>query len=445
MSIPIWEVQFDKDANPVFPAQEGEILRQLTSPPANATTDVVVISHGWNNDMEEARTLYREFIRQLEKVTPAGKTISVIGILWPSKKFAETELIPGGAAAAGSDPALDAALLDRLQELKHLFGEQEADEKLDRMKALVADLHKDPGKQNAFVALLGEIMDRHTDERQRSEDEGRAKISERTDGAALLKSFSHPIGAARADVGAGGAARRPGGGLGGNPALGGAGAAAGFGDFLSGIKAGAMRLLNLTTYYAMKDRSGKVGRDGVNPMLSRIQSRLPASIRFHLVGHSFGGRLVTAAVDGPNKLRVQTLLLLQAAYSHNALAKDFDSHGKDGFFHSVLEQSKVAGPILITHSKHDKAVGLAYPLASRLNGDDAAAFGGPDDRFGGMGANGAQHVDRADGVLLKAGAAYDFKTSGKRVFNLNGDALITNHGNVALPETAYVLAAAMSL
>jgi pimeloyl-ACP methyl ester carboxylesterase len=179
-----------------------------------------------------------------------------------------------------------------------------------------------------------------------------------------------------------------------NPALGGPGGpAAGIDDFFSGIKAGALRLLNFTTYQTMKDRAGIVGKNGVNPVLHRIQSQVPNGIQFHLVGHSFGGRVVTATVDGPQTLRVNTLLLLQAAYSHNGLAQNFDGHGANGFFEKVLSQAKVNGPILITHSKHDRAVGLAYPLASRLNGDDAAGVGNKDDRFGGMGANGAQHID----------------------------------------------------
>ena len=168
-------------------------------------------------------------------------------------------------------------------------------------------------------------------------------------------------------------------------------------------------------------------------------------MKFHFVGHSFGGRLVTATVDGPQALRVKTLLLLQAAYSHNGLALNFDNKGKNGFFHAVLDQKKVTGPILITHTNKDKAVGLAYPLASRLNGDNAAAFGGPDDVYGGMGANGAQHVDGADITLQPANGTYDFPALGKSVINLNGDTIITSHGDVARPETALVLAVAMTI
>jgi hypothetical protein len=310
------------------------------------------------------------------------------------------------------------------------------------MKGLVAGLNTDPAKQRTFVTLLGEIADRHLDDGQRSPDEGQAKISGQ-DGAALLKRFSAPVTTQKVVAGAGGAAGV--GGLGGNPALGGhALGAASIGDLFTGITAGAMRLLNLVTYGTMKDRAGKVGRDGVNPFLSRIQAAAPTAA-FHLVGHSFGGRLVTASIDGPNQLKVQTLLLLQAAYSHNGLAKNFDGKGADGFFHAVLDGRKVDGPILITHSKHDRAVGLAYPLASRLNRDQASGFGGADDLFGGMGANGAQHVDtdKADLILLPRGGVYDFTGAGKRVFNLNGDATISGHGDVARPETAYVLAKAM--
>jgi hypothetical protein len=62
-----------------------------------------------------------------------------------------------------------------------------------------------------------------------------------------------------------------------------------------------------------------------------------------------------------------------------------------------------------------------------------------------MGANGAQHVDKAEIILLPVGGKYDFTTSGKRVFNLNGDAIIQSHGDIARPETAAVLAAAMAL
>ena len=447
MSIPIFEVQFDKDGNPVIPSQEKDIIQALTAP-GNSFTDVVVMSHGWNNDIDQARTLYSNFFSSLEQVFPAatGKTLAV-GILWPSKKFADADLIPGGAASADSDPVADDVLLQRLEEMKQVFGDSLADDRLEQMKALVDGLSTDTDKQNRFVSLMGAILDQHTDPTQRSEDEGTTTVSDRAQnngGADLLKSFGNPI-TQKVSLDSDGAAGL--GGLGGNPALSQGGSAAGLGDFFRGIKAGALRLLNLATYNVMKDRAGKIGRNTVNPLLQRIQADVPQTLKFHLVGHSFGGRLVTAAVDGPSPLRVQTLLLLQAAYSHNGLARTFDPNdpNKSGFFHAVFDNHKVAGPILITHSNHDSALGLAYPLASRLNGDDAAGLGDANDRFGGMGANGAQHVDKAEIPLLPVGGGYDFTSSGKQVFNLNGDDIIQSHGDVGRPETAAALAAAMKL
>ena len=57
----------------------------------------------------------------------------------------------------------------------------------------------------------------------------------------------------------------------------------------------------------------------------------------------------------------------------------------------------------MTHTHNDKAVGIAYPLASRFSGDQAAALGDKNDKFGGLGRNGAQKMETGetiDGVLL---------------------------------------------
>src|SRR5262249_5340769 len=141
------------------------------------------------------------------------------------------------------------------------------------------------------------------------------------------------------------------------------GGAAFLGDLLSGIKAGARRIANYATYYQMKSRAGLVGRQGLGPTLMRVRDKFP-DLRIHLVGHSFGGRLVTATASVmPKESKNVTLTLLQAAFSHNGLAKEFDGK-KNGAFRTILSDKRVSGPIIITHTKNDKAVGVAYPLAS---------------------------------------------------------------------------------
>src|SRR4029450_4507756 len=43
-----------------------------------------------------------------------------------------------------------------------------------------------------------------------------------------------------------------------------------------------------------------------------------------------------------------------------------------------------------------RAVGIAYPVASRLAGTVASAFGDANDKFGGLGRNGAQKMERGE-------------------------------------------------
>jgi hypothetical protein len=431
MAIPIFEVQFDKDGNVFQPQQEAAVSQFLSTAAGSQTTDVVTLSHGWNNDMDDARTLYRNFLANLEALLPpatAARTIA-IGVLWPSKKFADRDLIPSGAAALDPFESLAPLLSEQIEQLKNTLSSSEADAQLDAAAALLPTLENSPSAQREFVSRLSAVVKSYVDVGQAAPEEGTADLSSR-DGAEVLQSLSAPIDGLSVAAGAGGAAS-----FGDS-----AGGAAGLGDMFSSVTAGASRLLNYLTYYVMKDRAGVVGKKGVNPLLSRIQAKVPDSIRFHLAGHSFGGRLMTAVVDGPNRLRVKTLLLLQAAFSHNGFAQKYDGQ-HDGFFLPVVQQRKVSGPILVTHSDKDQAVGTAYPLASRISGDTAAALGDASDQYGGIGRNGAQHMgDLVQNLtLLAAKSGYSLPDS-KPVVNFNGDQIISSHGDIARPETAWLMA-----
>ncbi|HTP31848.1 MAG TPA: hypothetical protein VMJ75_06720 [Candidatus Acidoferrales bacterium] len=430
MAIPIFEVQFDKNGNVFQPQQEADILRFLTTP-GNQVTDLVALSHGWNNDMDEARTLYRKFLRHLEPLLPAAKAdkVAAIGVLWPSKRFAEKDLIPSGSAAFDPFELLSPLLAEQVEQLKNTLGSADADKLLDDAAALLPRLENSASAQRDFVAKLAAAIAPHLDAKQSSHEEGASSLATQ-DGAELLQKLSAPVETATVDTAGGGAASLSDT----------AGGAAGMGSLLSSITAGASRLMNLFTYFTMKDRAGIVGRNGVNPMLNRIQNGISKDIRLHLAGHSFGGRLMTATVDGPAPLRVSTLLLLQAAFSHNGFAQKYDGQ-HDGFFMNVVAQKKVSGPILVTHSDKDQAVGTAYPLASRIGGDTAAAFGDASDIYGGIGRNGAQHMGDAaqDVTLLAAQSPYQL-APGKLIYNFDGNDVITGHSDVARPETAWLMA-----
>jgi hypothetical protein len=136
--------------------------------------------------------------------------------------------------------------------------------------------------------------------------------------------------------------------------------------------------------------------------------------------------------------------LLQAAFSHFAFAKKYDRGGHDGFFRSVVTQAQVKGPLLITHTRQDTAVGSAYAIASRVAGQIAAALGDADDPYGGLGSNGAQKTPEANFLqMLKPGSAYAPFLAGK-VYNLKADGLITGHSEITNAAVAYAMLSAIA-
>ena len=105
-----------------------------------------------------------------------------------------------------------------------------------------------------------------------------------------------------------------------------------------GRKLDPRQLVRLATVRQMKDRAGTVGTKGVGPLLSDIL--IAASVRIHLVGHSYGGKVVlSAAATLPAGKQAESMLLLQPAVSHLCFAKDVD--GKPGGYAAVPERVRL--------------------------------------------------------------------------------------------------------
>lgn len=200
------------------------------------------------------------------------------------------------------------------------------------------------------------------------------------------------------------------------------------------LRHGLLNLCNLTTFYQMKERARVIGTNGLAPVLNSFRIQTPG-LRVHLAGHSFGARLVTSAVEAA-KQPVQSLTLLQGAFSHHGFAPSID--GKPGLFRDVVTQRKVAGSIVTTHTRNDKAVGLAYALAARVAGQEAAFLGDANDRFGGIGSNGAQKTpESVQQSLLPSRRAYAFEAG--RIHNLRSDSYIHGHSDITRPEVGWLL------
>jgi hypothetical protein len=419
-NIELYELSFDKD---------GRVLSDVALP--SSTKQVFVFSHGWLNDANDARDLYSAFFRNFEKIGKARfnltkvEPFAVVGVFWPSKKFSEGLAVfgggdPSGAASVERRAEGEAKVISKLEEMKSLFA-SDADKKLlNEAIALVGELNDKATARAKFVEKTRSLLDPSAADR---EDASATFFQSEPD--ELMESLKLKIksstgkesseeDAATAALPAGSA----------QLALDDVVAAE---NVLSGFFNSALNLLNYTTYFEMKTRAGTIGKSGVAPFIDRLPSSIEA---IHLIGHSFGGRVVTAAAANSTTPRIRSMTLLQAAFSHNGFSKK-----KNGFFRAVVEQKRVDGPILITHSILDRAVGVAYPLASRINQDDRLALGDKNDRFGAIGRNGAQQmedteVDALETMLRPATDTQPYKFKQPLIFNLNGDILITNHGDV---------------
>jgi pimeloyl-ACP methyl ester carboxylesterase len=197
--------------------------------------------------------------------------------------------------------------------------------------------------------------------------------------------------------------------------------------------------LNLLTYYRMKNRAGLAGQFALAGTLDSIRRAAP-SVRLHLIGHSFGGRVISSAALATAE-PVDSLTLLQAAFSQNSFSPDYDASHRPGYFRRVVTDRKVRGPMMISHSAHDRAVGVAYSIASRLARQNGSGIDEGIDPYAGLGHNGARNTPEASaGDLLPAGTAYELRPGG--VYNLNSDRVISSHDDVARPETAWAVLAA---
>lgn len=449
--IPYAEAEFDKD---------GRLKSEPHVP--EGTTDLIVISHGWQNARAQAERLYTDLMTNFAEVTKddpkiKARKLAIVGVLWPAKQWDLAMTNKTGAAAdAGGEAGLDDAdpaserqvMEEAIDRAAMAFDEPEEKQQLEALRALLPDLDDDEAKQVEFIRTLRQLA-----------DPADAHAAERTDEDAARRFFEgdeHDI-FERAKQKAPGSTRdvhmpvtsasevQPVGE--------GTGEAAGFRSFFSGVTNSVVNLLNLTTYYKMKNRAGTVGSKGLAPLIDRLASQVE---RIHLVGHSFGGRLVTAAAMDSTTPKLHSVSLLQAAFSHHGF-----SRRRKGFFRRMLKHQegaggkcRVAGPVLITHSKFDRAVGMAYPAASRISQDEQSGFGGADDPFGGIGSNGAVQMDDGEVVtevdtLGRVGTNYAFKPG--KLHNLNGAEFIVDrenpkrdaHGFVYVPEVAWAISRAI--
>ena len=271
-------VAFDKDVSereddPDAGTLSQRVLSDLSSQP---TTDVFLMSHGWKGGIPAAREQYNSWIKAMlacrgdisklrhARLRQNGRRFCplLIGIHWPSLPFGDEGL--GGATSFDTDSALTPG---------HL---------IDSYAARISDT---PHAREVIGTILESAFQGNMPE---------------TLSADLVAAYNILNGEARlAESGVGaapGADREP---FDAEQIYQDSRAIAGdapvsFGAFRF---TGLLSPLHQLSFWKMKDRARRLGESGAYNLLTRIQLASP-NARVHLMGHSFGCIVMSAAVAG---------------------------------------------------------------------------------------------------------------------------------------------------
>jgi len=455
--LPFWELRFDAAGDP-DPAALSELLAGIR---ANRVTDLIIFAHGWNNDRRIANGFFEGFFGLLAgqhaRAAAAPGRLGLAGVHWPARRWPD-EPVPdfppagpiadlatvGGAAAhrltaaavvlaeptptAGAVP-LDTGILDGL---RRTFPSGAT--ALDRMAGLLATT-PNRARVDEFAYLMREFAASVAAGFDDGEGTGLVPGMLRDEPEVLFTRYLDELRRCGAPL--------PG-------ADGGAGAV-GLLDPMRGIWSGAREALRQLTYWQMKNRAGVVGRSGLGPVLGRLRPAVPG-IRVHLVGHSFGARLVCFALAGLADDAcmgglVRSVTLFQGAFSQFAFADPLPfAAARCGALAGV--PARVDGPLTVCYSVHDCALGVFYPLASMAAGDDAAALRGVWQRWGAIGAHGARGVTAHRDLVQPAGSSAKYRFAPRRVLNVDASAVVCRggppagaHSDILRPELTWTVLA----
>jgi pimeloyl-ACP methyl ester carboxylesterase len=162
----------------------------------------------------------------------------------------------------------------------------------------------------------------------------------------------------------------------------------------------------------------------------------------HLVGHSFGAKVVLSAVaTEPLPRNVHSMLLLQPAVNHLCFAEAGDGEPAGGY-NVVLD--RVDERIFSTYSARDLPLTRFFHWALRRDGDRReplpAPWPDPPSVFAALGGFGPHGADAATQrrPLLDAGSRYQLDPERKLVA-LDGTKSIAGHSAISVPQTWWAL------
>ena len=408
------------DANGHERSETGGYFTQtlLKDIAAQNVTNVFFFSHGWKGDVPSAIDQYDRWIGALVKSADFAKAPSVfpnfrpffIGLHWPSLPWGSEEAGSDGSfAAPGSINAeqLLANYIERLGDrpaisapLQTIFAEARRNMAPDRLPDNVRE---------AYLALSDAL------------ELSSGGVSAPPDADHEAFDPDETYEAASEDV-------------------------ANFGDFNFGGLLGPLRQLS---YWTMKKRARTVGEGGMHQFVKDLQNTTKA--RIHLMGHSFGTIVISGMLGGPNGQSplvrpIDSVALVQGAVSLWCYSPKIPfANAGPGYFSHLLSDGKIAGPLVTTRSRFDKAVGVLYPLASKVSGSPSFEAGMPE--YGAIGAYGIQGLSaplQIETKMLPESGTYAFAK--RKVYNLesseficHGDGASGAHSDIDGPEVAHAI------
>ncbi len=393
-------------------------------------TDVIAMSHGWQGDVPGALRQYDAWTKNLlgnaadmqaMQARRLGFRPLLVGLHWPSLPWGDESLSGSFAMGAEEGTLEDTVEKAAADQTERLSGSPEVEvelRKIYRAYATVDSPETLPPEVEQAYQHLNSLLRAGTTGSASEEDPG-------FDPQAIFQ-------AARQDEEM---------------------------DLLTGASFGSLSWgsllapLRTMSFWTMKNRARDIGESGAHSLLLAMQQAAAGKdVNFHLMGHSFGCIVMTAAAAGPKadasaRRPVQSMVLVQGALSLWAYCESMlHSPGNPGYFNQLIKLARCEGPIATTQSQFDRAVGKAYPLAAGVAQQDS--FANPNDlpRFGGVGSFGIQGIDAITTARMIGGVGENYGFQGGRIYNLNADDVISgNHGqfdahsDIAHPEVAHVI------
>jgi DNA/RNA endonuclease G (NUC1)/V8-like Glu-specific endopeptidase len=415
---------YDAEGNERTDGASGAVSEQVLAAAAGPVTDVVVFSHGWLNDVPAARQAYMEWVSVMKEQAadlararqsrPRFRPV-LVGLHWPSQPWGDERLAENVSFAPD-----DAEVVGRLVEsFARRLGDGQGIR--DPLREVI-ESSLGAGEPKKLPRALADAY-------------------RRLDQALGLKSLGIAAapGADREEF---------------NPEAVYQGAsdegAVSYGLISRDTLLAPLRALS---FWKMKDRARQIGEGAVHQLLGRLQEATRGrDVRLHLLGHSFGCIVASAAAAGPPDRPgpaspIDSLVLLQGALSLWAYSADIPyAQGRPGYFYRLLAGGRLRGPVVTTQSRYDKAVGVWYPRGAGVARQ--VSFASEEfPKYGGIGSFGIQGLGLtvAAQPMQPVSGTYSFQPGS--VYNLESSAYIRKslslfagaHSDICHPEVAHAI------